>query len=190
MIKSYVYYDGSTGQVFGVSNTENKNNGEYITVDYSEIENVITGKIPTRFLSVEMDPKTKKFILKNKKNYNEILDSKDINDYLYEIPNTYTKDYDILIEQNQKEKNWIFKIGKELQQALAGAYFGELFDLSITQKRNPNIYYGKLQCNMTDLVAKKIIKIPMSEQFELDNTPISLYTDKKFDSYVYLKVPK
>lgn len=187
-MKSYVYYDGHTGEVFGVSNIENKNNGQYIVVDYKDIESIITGKVPKRFFSVEMDPKTRQFILKNKKNYAEILDSKNINDYLYEIPDTYASDYDILIEQNQKNKYWSVKIGNNLQKALSGGYFGEMFELSITQKRNPNVYYGKLEINMTDLVARKTVKIPMKEKFEIDNTPISLYTDKKFESYVYQRI--
>ena len=98
------------------------------------------------------------------------------------------EEYDILIEQNCKEKCWKILIGKELQTALSGAHFDRVFDFSITKKRNPNIFYRRLEFDMRQLISRGGLDFPFTDNFELDSTPISLYTNKKFDVYAYRKV--
>lgn len=188
MFKSYVYYDTETGEVIGISNVENKEHGSYIVVDHEEVKEAMLGIVPFKFLSVVMDIKTKKFVLKNKKNVEDTTDNSDVNEFLYEVPDRYSKDYDILIEQNCKEKCWKILIGKELQTALSGAHFDRVFDFSITKKRNPNIFYRRLEFDMRQLISRGGLDFPFTDNFELDNTAISLYTNKKFDVYAYRKV--
>ena len=188
MFKSYVYYNVETGEVIGISNVENKEHGSYIIVDHEEVKEAMLGIVPFKFLSVVMDIKTKKFVLKNKKNIEDAIDSSNVNEFLYEVPDTYSKYYDILIEQNCKEKCWKILIGKELQTALTDAHFDKVFDFSITKKRNPNIFYKRLEFDMRHLVSISCVVFPFTDKFEIDNTPISLYTNKKFDVYTYRKV--
>lgn len=188
MEKSYVYYDGDTGKVFGVSNVKNENNGSYIVVNHKDVKDVFTGKLSTRFLSVEMDVKIKEFVLVNRTSNDEVSDNKDINDYLYEVPDVYADEYDILIEQNQVNKYWKISMGEKIRTALKSSFIGNYISFSITQKRNPNIYYNRLDFDLKQLVLQGFAVVPFKDDFELDNTPISLYTDKKFDVYVYQRI--
>lgn len=188
MEKSYVYYDGDTGKVFGVSNVKNENNGSYIVVNHKDVKDVFTGKLSTQFLSVEMDVKTKEFVLVNRKSNDEVSDNKDINDYLYEVPDIYTDEYDILIEQNQVNGYWRISMGEKIRTALTNSFIGNYISFSITQKRNPNIYYNRLDFDLKQIVLQGFAVVPFKDDFELDSTPISLYTDKKFDVYVYQRI--
>lgn len=191
MNKSYVFYNEETGKVTGVSNVVSENNNSpYILVDTKEVVDVLKGTLPMKYLIIEFNVKTKEFTLVNKRNYNELVDYKNINDYLYEVPEKYNKDYDILVEQNQKEKYWKLSIGDEIRKALTGSFLGNTINFSVTQKKNPNIFYNRLEFNMRQLVFNGFTILEFKQDFEIDNTPISLYTDKKFDTYVYQRIPK
>jgi hypothetical protein len=91
---------------------------------------------------------------------------------------------DLTIEQNLKERKWIFSLSKETLSFIVeqNSLIEENILLSITKKDDPNILYRNIYIDLEKL-ATTFVNIPFESDYELGTNNVSIYTNKYFDTY-------
>lgn len=154
---------------------ENFNNLE---VELDDIKDLLDGKLSLISHKVEYDFLEKRYILKNTKQQNE---DQMLASFLYEIPTSIENEKQITIVKDNVNYEWKLKVDEDFAKKLVedniqinptNHYY------SITKKGDPNILYRliKFDNNMT---------VPFKYDFELDDLDISVYTTRKFHTYLY-----
>jgi hypothetical protein len=184
----FVYFNESTGVVTHiVRNKQDDLDQPCIEVDLDEVQPVLSHKIPLKDIIVEFDPIQKSYAIKKTKLDVELYD---VNEGIYEFV-TDADSPDIILTQDIIDKCWRVEIDKQLRANLLEARVGidVLLTFSVTQKSNPNVLYKILRVPLKTLVDTSYYILPYSEPFEFEINPVSIYTSRRFDTYVY-KVKK
>ena len=178
-LKRYVCFedDGTIDKVTNKPDDRFKN----LELDFAEVEDFITGKLSLLEHKVEFDFITKQYSIKSLKQVDE---EKLMWAFLYEIPTTEPEEKQIIITKNNKHKSWhimlddnfeLELLDQKMSVDLSNYYF------SVTKKDDPNVLYKLLQF-------KDGNSLPFTDDFEFDETPISVYTTRRFDSYYYEEI--
>ena len=179
----YVIFEKDTGKVLGVSPKKEDDNS--ILVDYEEVKGLIAGQERRKDYRVEYNLKTKQLELKNLQL--QSLDGFTINDFIYEVPEIVTDDPDVTIEQDQKEKCWRITLGHGLKRNSIRQeveYISNV-NFSVTKKHDPNILYKTLTVDFSKILQDNYAVLPFTMPFEHDNTEISIFTSRRFDTYCF-----
>jgi hypothetical protein len=178
----YVYFDeeGSITQI-GNSFKEGKN---YIKVEYNEVANLINGKEVVSNYVVIFDNLTKAHKLMHR--FIEDEHRFDINDQIYQIPNTSSSRPDITITQDIKNSCWQIKLDDAISDNLRKGklVYKSQLGFSITNKNDPHVLHQFISVNTADL-ANDVFKFKFLSDLELDENAISIYTIKRFEEYYH-----
>lgn len=180
--KRYVYFD-EEGSITQIGNSF-KEDSNYIKVDYDEVANLITGKEVVSNYVVIFDNLTKAHKLMHR--FVEDEHRFDINDQIYQIPNTFSSRPDITITQDIKNSCWKIKLDEAISDNLQKGklVYKSQLGFSITDKNNPHVLHQFISINTADL-AKNVLKFKFSSDLELDANAISIYTIKRFEEYYH-----
>jgi hypothetical protein len=179
---SYVYFDSITGKIEKISSKkENDKKFKVLKVKFSLVKDLVDGKKRLEDYCVIYNSKIKDFeILELEKN----LYVKNINNSLFKVDKNLVakKDkIDVLIQQDNKNKNWIFIFNKKINFL---KNVNDYMFFSITEKNDPNILYRTISFSITDL-KNNIINIPYKYEVESDIESTSIFVHKVLDSYVH-----
>ena len=181
----YVIYD-TENNVTSITNVM-PINGNYLEVALEEVEPFFQGKDNYLHYQVKLNPKTTLLELTPKTDYEE--DAFDINQVIYEVPTTQDT-ADLSIVQDCPNKCWKFFPSTELKNGVATQNFGRRIDLffSVTKLHNPNILYRQLIVRFDKLLQEHYFIVDFKYPFEFEGTDISVFTNKRFNSYNYKKI--
>ena len=135
--------------------------------------------------SIYLDEIIAQFMLENQKIRSL---SKLIYDEIYQIEKYYVRNdvlgYDILIEQNNKSKEFKIKLSDELRIRLEYAdNLSKKMILYVTAENDPNILYKTIDISILYLI-DNIFKIIDFDDY--DGTPCNIFTRKIFENYKHL----
>jgi hypothetical protein len=182
----YVNFEEETGKILGISPKQNRTSS--IPVSLSAVQPLLDGVEPKRNYRVEYNAKTKELELKHQ--FIASFDGSNVNDFIYEIPETGVKDPDIVIEQNISETCWKVKIGSKLKKNLQSKKIrlNQTLNFTVTKRHDPNILYKTLSVDFSSIMTDNYSVLPFSMRFEEDNTAVSVFTARTFDSYLFIRV--
>lgn len=179
----YIYYNGESGEIYKISPRENKESSyKILEIDREFVKPILTGEKKTSDFRVFYDIKSKTVSLKNISEQNA---SKSYDKIFYQIPKG-TGVAELIIEQNFKTNSWNISIDSQTLDFIKThklSFYNKIL-LSVTKKDDPNILYRSLYID-TRRLFKKTVVIPFKFKVEHAKEPISIYTNKYFDSYIY-----
>lgn len=183
----YVVYEEESGKILSITPVEPEHEA-FIEVDLQDVLSVHLGYEPMHNYSVRFNSYKKIFEFLPNSNYNE--QEIDINELIYEIPVHKNDDYDIKVMQDCPEKCWKIFPGKDVSLEMNKQKISKNITLyfSITEKSNPNILYKQLSVNLIELLRDYYHIIPFEKEFEFQGKDVSLYTNKRFEAYIYEKI--
>lgn len=171
----YVHYN-EKGEIEKISKNRDER-FEAIQLNFESVRNLIEGKESLSDYKVEYDFIDKKHKLKSLIEFNN---DQVVSAFMYEVPDT-VEEKEISIIQDTKNKCWRLELDKNFLTYLdennidtdpTNQYY------SITKKYDPNVLYRLIKFDQT-------MTVPFKYDFEFDLQPISIYTTRKFSSYVY-----
>lgn len=117
--------------------------------------------------------------LEELRNGSKILIGKEL--YLYYID----REFDLVIKQNNKLKQWEFSLNPITKKFLKTAGFSteDVVYFSITEKYDPNILYKSLSVPVQELINNEYVNIKFDEDINFSDVETSLYTTKYFENY-------
>jgi len=181
-VEKYVTFDDK-GNLLGIYNRQ-PTDENYIKVDPSDVETLISGKEQFKHYLIVFDKKTKSHVLKhiyNEENYME-----DINDQIYKIPTVEFDVPDLTITQDIKNKKWSFKIDAQITKNFTdnNLNYNQPMGFSITRKNNPNHLERYFIVDVMKIVNDQFT-IDFDSEIELDPNALSVYTAKRLESYYH-----
>jgi len=168
------------GSIYKISNKPDER-FKHLEVDFSEVEDFISGKLSLLEHKVEYDFIEKKYEIKNQKQLDE---GKLMWSFLYELPTNEPDQKQIILTKNNVKKSWHIMLDDEFELDLANKNMHvdlSKYYFSITKKHDPNVLYKLIRFNDGNF-------IPFTDDFEFDDTPVSVYTTRRFDSYYFEEV--
>lgn len=181
----YVIYD-TKNNVNAITNVI-PIDGNYLEVELEQVEKFFQRKESYLNYQVKLNENTKLLELTPKTDNEE--DIFDINETIYEVPSK--KDgADLLIVQDCSNKFWKFLLSKEFLKAAEMQNFGMRIDLffSVTALHNPNILYRQLVVKFGQLLEEHYCIFDFLYPWEFQGKNVSVFTNKKFNSYNYIKI--
>lgn len=175
-IKRYVCYQ-EDGSIYKISNKPDER-FQYLEVDLSEVEDFINGKLSLLEHKVEFDFVEKKYHIKSQKTIDE---DKLMWSFLYELPKEKTDNNQIHLIKDNVNKCWKIQLDSEFEKTLEQQNITvnlENYFFSVTKKHDPNILYKLLKFDSSN-------KVEFTENFEFDQTEVSVYTTRRFDNYYF-----
>ena len=174
--KRYVSFD-KTGTIHRIGRRPDELLDSF-EIEFEKIQPILEGKERLIDYIVDYDFIEKKYVLKSRLEFENAY-SKET--FIYELPNNIDDDYaEVKIVQDNTNKCWRIEVhdnlDKYLQEQNISVVPQKQF-YSITKKGDPNILYRLLRFNETE--------IPFEYDFEFDNTDISIYTIRRFGSYLH-----
>jgi hypothetical protein len=179
----YVYYD-EQGEILSIGNS-NSSKGNYIALPLDRVINFLTGKENTNSYMVIYDTLLKQHIIKLKYHVDETVFR--VNDDIFKIKKTTEQKPDLTITQDLNNKKWVFSVDEGLKnyiQKQKAAYNRKIY-FSITRKNDPHDLYRLIIIDFDNLIQVGNIQIPFKYQTEQSADDISVYTTKRFETYVY-----
>lgn len=165
------------GQIEKISRRPD-DNLESLKVQYTDVKDFLDGSESLINYCVEYDFLEKKYKLKNLKEWQE---DRLISSFIYEIPETVEEDYEIKIIQNNKDQCWQLEINPTLLETLRdqNISFNPVEQhFSVTKKYDPNVLYRTIKFDDTK-------KVPYEYDFEFDKYEVTVYTIRKFSTYLH-----
>lgn len=182
----YVGFDETSGEILVVTGYPQDKNLKYIDVDYYDVALIMKGIESTSKYKVEYNLKENCYKFQPRLDFEQ--NDLDINELVYEIPkNNEATNEDIIVIQDIENTCWKILISENLRNDLLSKnqFLRVNLSFSITAKSNPNILYKMFAVNFKQLVSQRYFIIPFTEQFEFSGESVSLFTNKKFNSYIY-----
>jgi hypothetical protein len=179
--KRFVYYNAADGSVLHIRNYIEEDTSPYIEVDKKELNDA---KSLTDYMVIPQNNKMVLIILQTE------WPDFDINNDIYEIEKTNEKpeEYDFLIVQDNKKKNFTISLSKTLCYKLKGIPDQSRdIILYITSENDPNILYSTIFLSSKDLIKGKYA----IHKFDLDydgSVPCNIYTRKLFENYKHWEI--
>lgn len=177
----YVSFEEYTGKILGISPKQQGKNS--LPVFLSEVIEILEGRQPKRNYRVGFNAKKKQLELIHQ--IINPLDAADVNNFIYEIPENNNTRSDLTIKQDLSQNCWNIQLGDELKDNLESKKIklNQIFFFSITKKHDPNILYRYITVDFSQAIEDDSVVIPFTMDFEKNNTPISIFTAKIFDTY-------
>ena len=174
-----VAFEKNTGKIIAIGpglTHENK-----IDVSFSEVAKFKTGEASKLDYCVTYDIADKNYKIIKKEEQTKIT----ANDILYEIEKT--NNADITVVQNKSKKRWEVILDKQTQHTLQKNNFSsqQKISFSVTALGDANILYRYMSIDFNELVKKGQVEIDFIMSFEKQETRLSIYTRKIFDTYSY-----
>jgi len=181
--EKYVYYD-ENGEITSVGNFSNTEEN-YIVLPLDRVINFLTGKENTNSYVVIYDTLLKQHVLKLKYHADETAFR--IDDDIFKIPKTTEQKPDLTVTQDIKNKKWIFSVDDGLKSYIqsASVLYNRKIQFSVTRKNDPHDLYHLIIIDFDKLIQQGILEIPFEYQTEESADDISVYTTKRFETYVY-----
>lgn len=181
----YVKFDQETGGIIGVG-PRMFNEGNVLPVSFSNVRPIIKGTRKRKDYKVEYDSTTQSFQLIYKPI--QVIENFKITKSIYEVPRNGVVDPDIHVVQDLFYTCWKFfvnqKITKEFNQYRSR--INDVHEFAVTKKHDPNILYRNFEFDVQNLLQQGYIVKKFKYDFEFDpNFEISIFTSKKFESYLY-----
>ena len=147
------------------------NNENCLEVTLSEIEETIDYKNIKLDLTLDTELKNGTIILSGKNLFQVEVD----------------KEYDIIVQQNTINKSWSMVLNPYTKKFLLTSGYSpkEFLYFSITSKFDPNILYRTLEFSVGELLSNVSKEIPFIYDVESDDSEVSIYTAKYFESYAH-----
>ena len=179
-VDKYVSFD-ENGTLLGIYNRE-PTDANYIKVEPSDVETLITGKEQFRHYLVIFDSDQKKHVLKHI--YNEDNYMPNINDQIFKLPRTKNNP-DLTVTQDIKNKKWTFTVAEEICENFRknNLNFNQVMGFSITRKNNPNHLHRFFTIDISSVITGDY-SIDFDSDLELDPDGFSVYTSKRLESYI------
>lgn len=181
-IKSYVYYQEETGNIFKVSSKNIPiDSYKVLEVPYTDVKELMSGKKRTSDFRVEYDTALKQLTLKENSYEDDIVS---VNEKLFKIPES-TEPSDIKIQYDKKENYWRIFLDPPLRKNKHFIQRPNRINLhfSITAKNDPNILYSSFMVNLKELIDNDFFDIDCQFEFDPSVGEVSIYTAKYFDTY-------
>lgn len=180
-ITKYVYFDND-GNLLSISNT-NKDEGNFVEVDPSDVENLIKGKEQFSQYCVIFDTLTKNFVLKHRFNDEDRVFN--INNQIHKLFRAEGIRSDLELTQDIKNKKWIFVLDETIRENFKSKniFIEKPLYFSLTEFNNPHILERILKITVKDLIENDSVEIPFETDLELDPDALSVYTIKRFETY-------
>jgi hypothetical protein len=179
---TYVIFNKDTGEITGIRNSVDESD-TYIQVPLKDVLSLKRGQESKKNYIVQYNPKSKTLELQSK--YDQSFDAASVNDIIYEIPTDNVDDADVQIVQDIPNTCWKIKVGNTLKKNIKskGINLNASMMFSITEKGDPNILYKTLSVHVGQALNDNYYVVPFSMPFEETNTPLSIYTVRRFDTY-------
>jgi hypothetical protein len=183
----FVKFKEETGEIIGIGPRPDINHN-CLEVNLADVLPIIEGKESRKNYRVQFDSKSNNLKLVNVTEYS--FNSSNVNDFLYEIPENLDDDADIVVEQNIPETCWKIKLGKNLKKNMKakGIKLNTTMAFSVTAKHDPNILYKTLFVDFSKVLFDNYCVLDFTMPFEQKNTPLSVFTMRKFDSYDFQRI--
>jgi hypothetical protein len=177
--KRYVYFD-EEGNLTAVSNV-NTEPGNYVEVEFADIENLITGKEHFFHYYIAFDTASKSYVLKHKLNEEDF--TFDVNNQIYKIPNSSART-DIKIIQDIPNKKWTIVLDEIIRDNFKSKkmIFTKSLNFSFTRYNDPHQLEKFLTIELNSLIEQDL-HIDFENQIELDPNALSVYTIKRLETY-------
>lgn len=189
--KYYVFYDPLTGAVIHLRNHASETSEEYpfIVIDEKELREIDSSP-DINFNSLLVIKHAGKNILTKKQEFAD--KNVTVESLIYRLPkfkNTIPDndlEYDILVEQNRKEKIFKFKLSDPLKQQFDDISYEErTIGLYLTNERDPNILKRSFKINLHKIIKDKNYHIPFDGS---EGNLNDFFSFRYFPKYIHLIV--
>jgi hypothetical protein len=154
---------------------------KFLEVDFEDVRDFIEGKKSLLQHKVEYDFVDKKYIIKSQQQVDE---DKLMWSFIYEVPTEQPKDNQLVITRDKNKKVWRLVVDQNFEKELAEQNISvdiSKYYFSITKKHDPNVLYKLIRFTEGN-------EIPFTDDFEFDDTEVSVYTIRRFDTYYHEEV--
>lgn len=188
--KFYVYYAPSTGEIIHLRNYLEEDSYPFITILESDLEDSIENFRSKNYIVVEKNKKMKLIKVDN-----ITIDQFNIDDLIYQVPKIVLENrnqikkhyYDIVIEQNNKDKVFRLKFSSETKEKFLPQLNLRQLSLAIyvTAESDPHILYQTLEFKIQDLLDNQYYTINYNN---FDGSSCNLFSRKYFQTYVHADI--
>jgi len=178
-MKRFVCFDDE-GNIYKVSR-EPDDRFKFIECDFEDVRQFIEGQWSLLDYKVEYDFIDKQYKIKNQKQVDE---DKLMWSFIYEIPTTIPKNKQIVFTKDNTQDVWRLTVDPAFEADLREQ--GIAVDISnyyfsITKKGDPNVLYRLIRFVDGN-------EVSFEHAFEIDDTEVSVYTMRRFDTYHYEEI--
>jgi hypothetical protein len=190
----FVFYEPETGEIKGISNMANDQTLPSVTVNFSQVKNLLEGTDVIHNYKVIFSPDAKDYTFIRLDEQEEILQS--VHDVIFQFPYTvdtsvplkYDPTNDITVVQDYAETCWKVFINGTLARSLRDRklYFDQTYEIYLTEFNDPNVLYKTLRIPMTKLINNFYCILPF-DRVDEDEVRVSVYARKLFEKYQYIR---
>lgn len=172
----YVYYDKKTGALLSVTNEESKEYEYGISVEFKEIEKLLTG-----------EQKFNEFVVRDNGNNLELVP---VENQGYVFKNNLTEqivesdaDADLVVEWNKNLAQWNFSLSSNYKKNYAGNITATKAIFFVTLENDFDFLIRTIVIDINDLLSSESIAVDFDSKFENDISKISISTRTIFKTY-------
>ena len=188
---TYVCFNLENGDILALLNGsidtfDSIHDWSYINVDNNDVESLLIGAETPKSYFVEYNALQGTHSLKPRIDFNA--EELNINDLIYKIPIVEEhNEEDICIVQDIKNSCWKILISGKCEGVLRSEFANlkYIIHFAITRWNNPHHLYRLLKVNLEQLVKNHYQILDFQYDYESTDTPLSIYTMKRFDTYCY-----
>jgi len=174
--KCYVYYNRQTGQIMSVGVEPNPHFEHYIIQPFDVVEQLISGR-----------RKFSEFVVSYKKSVLAVVE-KDYEGYvfknnLYEWLKPTDEQRDCIVEWNQKDLVWRFKLDNEYKELINERLLNQKLLFFVTLATDFDFLIRTIPIDVVNLVSEKFVEIPFVSKLEQDIKKISISCKMTFKNY-------
>jgi hypothetical protein len=171
-----VYFDNVTGDILSITNETNSSLSHYIEVSQTDIEDFLSGKLNYSTYKVAYSsPTESKIVQKDAQNDDQRI--------LLQIPKLTSHKVALSIENNNKTKQWVFKLSEEEKVYLKKYKINSKLEFYITFLKNSSYLIRTIKIDTLDLAYNDKVYIDHSSVIERSPHKIKFYTKPFFKSY-------
>lgn len=171
-----VYFDNVTGDILSITNETNSSLSHYIEVPQTDVEDFLSGKINYSTYKVAYSsPTESKIVQKDAQN--------DDQRTLLQIPKLTSHKVALSIENNNKTKQWVFKLSEEEKIYLKKYKINSKLEFYITFLKNSSYLIRTIKIDTLDLAYNDRVYIDHVSTIEQSTHKIKFYTKPFFKSY-------
>jgi hypothetical protein len=174
--KCYVYYNRQTGEIMSVGVEPNPHFEHYIIQPFEVVEQLISGR-----------RKFSEYVVSYKKSVLAVVE-KDYEGYvfknnLYEWLKPTDEQRDCIVEWNQLDQVWRFKLDSEYKELVNERLLNQKLLFFVTLATDFDFLIRTIPIDVVDLVSEKFVEIPFVSKLEQDIKKISISCKMTFKNY-------
>ena len=174
--KCYVYYNRQTGEIMSVGVEPNPHFEHYIIQPFEVVEQLISGR-----------RKFSEYVVSYKKSVLAVVE-KDYEGYvfknnLYEWLKLTDEQRDCIVEWNQLDQVWRFKLDSEYKELVNERLLNQKLLFFVTLATDFDFLIRTIPIDVVDLVSEKFVEIPFVSKLEQDIKKISISCKMTFKNY-------